>query len=202
MTPSPTPFPTTSPTMFDGAYSGGAPFNSSLTLVAGTYRIHMRDSHGDGWNGAEFTIADLGVTFDGPAVGVKAYWFVVSGEYEGWQTHQCTGPSARSDCGPFAEGEQTEHFFVTVAGSYHVTVSAGSYPREIAWVLTPTTPAPSTTPTSSPTDEPTAQPTPTASPTEFPTAFPTRSPHTPAPTKSPTTRPSGRAALSRRYKRL
>ena len=44
----------------------------SLVLDAGaTYRLVMRDEYGDGWNGAVFAIDALGVSYDGPADGVK-----------------------------------------------------------------------------------------------------------------------------------
>ena len=38
----------------------GAPASENISLPAGTYTIVGSDSYGDGWNGGEMTVVDLG----------------------------------------------------------------------------------------------------------------------------------------------
>ncbi len=84
---------------------GGAPFDASVNLDVGTYVLAMRDDYGDGWNGAEFSITALSISFNGPPLGVTA------------------------------PDESMGNFDVTEAGTYRVTVGAGYYPDEVSWTL-------------------------------------------------------------------
>jgi hypothetical protein len=43
--------------------TGAAPYTATLDLAAGNYSLEMRDTYGDGWNGSNFTIAGLGISF-------------------------------------------------------------------------------------------------------------------------------------------
>lgn len=87
--------------------SGGADYTATLDLVAGDYSLEMRDSYGDGWNGATFTIAALGISLTAA---------------DQWQDNVAT--------------TETVTFVVDTAGSYEVLVSAGEYPDEVSWTLT------------------------------------------------------------------
>ena len=87
--------------------TGGAPYTATLDLVAGDYSLEMRDSYGDGWNEANFTIAALGISFSA---------------IDQWLNNVAT--------------TETVTFVVDTAGSYEVLVTAGEYPDEVSWTLT------------------------------------------------------------------
>lgn len=87
--------------------TGGAPYTATLDLAAGNYSLEMRDSYGDGWNDATFTIAALGISFTA---------------IDQWQNNVAT--------------TETVTFVVDTAGSYEVVVSDGDFPEEVSWTLT------------------------------------------------------------------
>ena len=112
LTPAPTPMPTPAPAipLTPLPVKGGASYTAELELSAGHHTLTMRDSYGDGWNGATFTIEGVQLGGAGPRV------------TSGWPQ------TAESDA----------DFSVEERGTFRVTVTEGGWPQEISWEITAT----------------------------------------------------------------
>ena len=85
---------------------GNATYSQSHVLPAGSYALEMKDSYGDGWNGAFFTIASLGISFTA--------------------AHQLFEGTAITETVPF---------IIDTPGTYIIAVSEGEYPNGVSWTL-------------------------------------------------------------------
>jgi len=115
-----------------GDTSGVAPFDTTMCLTNGYYKILGYDSYGDGWNEAVFTITDVntGITYLNFTIGTgyEANQMFYLGPYYGCTDPVATNydPLANTDDGT-CEYQQCNQNVLTVQSTL------GSWPEEVSW---------------------------------------------------------------------